>query len=149
MPRDVEQPQIEYHCPTCRQEGHHTIQPPEQHRQDSLPGLLADAHQQDDSDGEVTISEKIRAFIQNIQGRKIIVLGDGHCLRRCIGKLMGLHPGEIVRYMRNKCKQMVDNQEKLLVESDYGWYTNMAYGNRSWDNILPTTFGNSHQSTPT
>ena len=135
MPRDVEQPQIEYHCPTCRQEGHHTIQPPEQHRQDSLPGLLADAHQQDDSDGEVTISEKIRAFIQNIQGRKIIVLGDGHCLRRCIGKLMGLHPGEIVRYMRNKCKQMVDNQEKLLVESDYGWYTNMAYGNRSWDNI--------------
>jgi hypothetical protein len=84
--------------------------------------------------------EQIQIFILKvIKGKVVGVHPDGHCLRRSIGKNHNLHPGEVIKYMRNKCMKMQQQNKKMKIESDDGWYTKPANRPAEWDKIKSNT----------
>lgn len=84
--------------------------------------------------------EQIQVFILNVIKCKVVsVHPDGHCLRRSIGKNHNLHPGEVIKYMRNKCRKMQQQNKKMKIESDDGWYTKTANRPAEWDKIKSNT----------
>jgi hypothetical protein len=48
---------------------------------------------------------------------------DGHCLRRAIGKVHGLHPGKIVYFMRRKCENMILTNSRMKCRDTVDWYS--------------------------
>ena len=57
-----------------------------------------------------------------INGSTTGVTGDGHCLRRSLGKLWDMHPGEVIGKMREGARYIQQNAGKLKIESNEEWY---------------------------
>ena len=67
-----------------------------------------------------------------IRGKVAFALGDGHCLRRSIGKTEFMSPGEVVQQLQRKCLEMIKERKVMQIESDIGWYLGIAYPNPAW-----------------
>ena len=62
----------------------------------------------------------VTRFIENgLRGRIVTTPPDGHCLRRAIGKICNLrpgqaiqylHPGQVVQYLAKKCQKILDQE---------------------------------------
>ena len=69
-----------------------------------------DSH--DTNEGEITgqiknISVAMEHTIEHVIKKQVIsVLPDGFCLFRALGKNHNIHPGEVIKYMKNKCIKM-------------------------------------------
>ena len=90
--------------------------------EDGIPDLLI----------QVT-SQEVVSHIQNtVKGEIVAALGDGHCLRRSLGKITNISPGEVVRKMQQKSREMRENNEKMRIESDSSWYEKAANPETIW-----------------
>ena len=57
----------------------------------------------------VDIPNNITQFIENeFKGRIVTTHPDGHCVRRAIRKIWNLHPGQVIKYMGEKCKKLME-----------------------------------------
>ena len=82
------------------------------------------------------VQQHIRNFIHcDIKGKIIWVLGDGHCLRRAIGKVYRISPGEVIEQIRRKCTRMLASKQKMYIESDTEWYKTCVNRPAKWDKI--------------
>jgi hypothetical protein len=87
--------------------------------------------------GAVTdVPDIVRAFVKRtLHGEMLYTHPDGHCLRRSIGKIYGIHPGEVIQHMREKCSDMINNAQFLSMESDEEWYKMVRDRPEQWNNI--------------
>jgi hypothetical protein len=60
---------------------------------------------------------------------------DGYCLFRALGKNHGIHPGEFIKYMKNKCIKMLKTNRKMALESNEIWYKKWANKNKEWTEL--------------
>jgi hypothetical protein len=81
----------------------------------------------------------ITTFIATINGSTIGVRGDRHCLRRSLGKLWDMHPGEVIRKMREGARHLQQNDGKLKIESSEEWYECTINRPRQWCDIQSNT----------
>ena len=81
----------------------------------------------------------ITTFLATINGRTIWVRGDGHCLRRALGKLWEMQPGEVIQKTREGIRYLQLNAGKLRIESNGDWYKIMINRPEQWDNIQSNT----------
>jgi hypothetical protein len=82
------------------------------------------------------VQQSVSNFVQNTLHEKILYTHpDGHCLRRPIGKIYGMHPGEVIQYMRKKCKKMIDNDQRLYIEGNESWYEAVRDRPKEWNTI--------------
>ena len=58
-------------------------------------------------------------------------LGDGHCLRRSLGKIENVRPGIIVKKMKTYCENALQTKTKLYIDSKQ-WYQKMANPPETW-----------------
>ena len=49
----------------------------------------------------------IRFIEKDLRGRIVTTHPDGHCVRRAIGKIWNLHPGQVKQYLAKKCQKNV------------------------------------------
>ena len=68
----------------------------------------------------------LSTFIATLKATTIGVQGDGHCLRRALGKLWNMQPGEVIHKMREGARHLQHNSGKLYLESDEEWYNTTA-----------------------
>ena len=83
---------------------------------------------------DVTIN--IECFISSIYGRIVYTHPDGHCLRRAMAKIWNLQPGQLVRYLRNKCTKMIKAETYLKCQSDAAWYATVENRPAQWDELV-------------
>ena len=73
------------------------------------------------------IPNNITQFIENeLKGRIVTTHPDGHCVRRAIGKIWNLHPGQVIEYMGEKCKKLMEQNIMTEWENEVEWYQTMA-----------------------
>ena len=95
----------------------------------------------DTIDGQITgliqeISVEMEYTIEHIiKGKIISAHPDGHCLFRALGKNHCINPGEVIKYMKNKCIQMMDKKQKMYIESNDDWYKKMATKTKKWTDL--------------
>ena len=102
---------------------------------------LSSLRSHDTKDGYVTglihdMTVHMEHTIEHVIKRQIVsVHPDGYCLFRALGKNHSIHPGMVIKYMKNKCKQMIRSNDKMKLESNAGWYTKWANKTKEWTNI--------------
>ena len=74
-------------------------------------------------------------FLADIRGVINGTLEDGHCLRRALGKLWGMQPGQVIRKIREGGAHLRLHRGKLRIESDDKWYKSICDRPSEWDNI--------------
>ena len=74
-------------------------------------------------------------FLADIRGVTNGTLEDGHCLRRALGKLWGMQPGQVIRKIREGGEHFRLHRGKLRIESDDSWYKSICDRPSEWDNI--------------
>ena len=90
--------------------------------------------------GRIYASNTITStFIATIKGSTTGTRGDGHCLRRSLGKLWGMHPGEVISKMREGARYLQQNEGKLRIESNDEWYERVINRPKEWDDIQTYT----------
>ena len=60
---------------------------------------------------------------------------DGHCLRRALGKLWDMQPGQVIQKIREGGEHLRLHHGKLVIESDDNWYKDICNRPSEWDNI--------------
>jgi len=114
------------------------IRSKQQHAIQTEPWILG-TH--DIIDGQITgliqeISVEMEYTIEHIiKGKIISAHPDGHCLFRALGKNHCINPGEVIKYMKNKCIQMMDKKQKMYIESNDDWYKKMATKTKKWTDL--------------
>ena len=69
------------------------------------------------------ISPFMEHTIENVIKKQITsAIPDGYCLFRALGKNHGIHPGEVIKYIKNKCKKMLKTKRNMALESNKNWY---------------------------
>ena len=81
----------------------------------------------------------LSTFIATLKATTIGVQVDGHCLRRALGKLWNMQPGEVIHKMREGARHLQQNSGKLYIESDGEWYNITKNRPAHWDNIQTNT----------
>merc|ERR1711966_356232 len=82
------------------------------------------------------MSVQLEHTIEHVIKRHIAsVHPDGYCLFRALGKNHSIHPGMVAKYMKNKCRQMIQTNSKMKLESNEGWYKKWANKTKEWTNI--------------
>ena len=81
----------------------------------------------------------LTTFMATINGSTAGVRGDGHCLRRSLGKLWDMHPGEVIGKMREGARYIQQNAGKLKIESNEEWYECVINRPSQWDSIQTNT----------
>ena len=61
----------------------------------------------------------------------LYALGDGHCLRRSLGKIENISPGEVVRKMKTYCENVLNTQTTLYID-EHAWYHRLANPPDHW-----------------
>ena len=61
----------------------------------------------------------------------LYALGDGHCLRRSLGKIENISPGEVVRKMKTYCENVLNTQATLYINGQV-WYHQLANPSDHW-----------------
>ena len=61
----------------------------------------------------------------------LYALGDGHCLRRSLGKIEIVSPGEVVRKMKTYCENVL-NTQATLYKDGHAWYRRLANPPDHW-----------------
>ena len=61
----------------------------------------------------------------------LYALGDGHCLRRSLGKIENISPGEVVRKMKTYCENVLNTQTTLYID-EHVWYHRLANPPDHW-----------------
>ena len=61
----------------------------------------------------------------------LYALGDGHCLRRSLGKIENISPGEVVAKMKMYCQNVLDTQTILYIDGQE-WYHRLANPPDHW-----------------
>ena len=74
-------------------------------------------------------------FLADIRGVTNGTLEDGHCLRRALGKLWGMQPGQVIRKIREGGEHLRLHRGKPRIESDDKWYKSICDRPSEWDNI--------------
>jgi hypothetical protein len=155
MPSNVQDTHVIWRCHLCETE-HGPTRPTQQTanttpQTTSLPPPRTQAPLEplgdDDSDttGRITPELGIQRIFTKIGKHTVITIHtDGHCLRRAIAKLNMLHPGQVVRYIRRKCEDILLKGQRLHMEPDITWYEKYIQRAPSFENILnnrvsPTT----------
>ena len=98
-----------------------------------------DSH--DTNEGEITgqiknISVAMEHTIEHVIKKQVIsVLPDGFCLFRALGKNHNIHPGEVIKYMKNKCIKMIKKHSKMKLENNVLWYTKWANTSQEWTEL--------------
>jgi len=71
------------------------------------------------------ISVQMEHTIEHVIKKQITsAIPDGYCLFRALGKDHGMHPGEVIKYMKNKYVKMLETNRKIALESNEIWYKN-------------------------
>jgi hypothetical protein len=65
-------------------------------------------------------------FLADIRGVTNGTLKDGHCLRRALGKLWDMQPGQVIRKIRAGGEHFRLHRGKLRIESDDSWYNTIC-----------------------
>jgi hypothetical protein len=74
--------------------------------------------------------------IEHVIKRQVTsVLPDGYCLFRALGKNHCIHPGEVTKYMKNKCMRMIQTNSKMTQENNTIWYTKWANKTKEWTEL--------------
>merc|ERR1711966_321499 len=82
------------------------------------------------------MSVQLEHTIEHVIKRHIAsVHPDGYCLFRALGKNHSIHPGMVAKYMKNKCRQMIQTNSKMKLESNEGWYKKWANKTKEWTHI--------------
>ena len=95
----------------------------------------------DTNEGEITgqiknISVAMEHTIEHVIKKQVIsVLPDGFCLFRALGKNHNIHPGEVIKYMKNKCIKMIKKHSKMKLENNVLWYTKWANTSQEWTEL--------------
>ena len=84
-------------------------------REAHITGLIQEISIQMEHTIENAIKEQITSAIP-----------DGYCLFRALGKNHGIHPGEVIKYIKNKCKKMLKTKRNMALESNENWYKKWA-----------------------
>ena len=80
--------------------------------------------------------EYVTRFIEkDLRGRIVTTHPDGHCVRRAIGKIWNLHPGQVIQYLAKKCQKMLDQELTTQWESNVEWYEKTANRLSEWGEI--------------
>ena len=74
-------------------------------------------------------------FLETIQGETKGTPEDGHCLRRALGKLWDMQPGQVIQKIREGGEHLRLHHGKLVIESDDDWYKDICNRPSEWDNI--------------
>ena len=65
------------------------------------------------------ISIEMEHTMEHVIKRQIIsVHPGGYCIFRALGKNHCMHPGEVTKYMKNKCIKMIKTKQKMVQESN-------------------------------
>ena len=81
------------------------------------------------------INTELIKFLPDIREMTKGTLEDGHCLRRELGKLWDMQPGQVIRKVREEGEHLRLHQGKLRIECDDGWYESICGRPSEWDNI--------------
>ena len=95
----------------------------------------------DTNEGKTTgliqdISVEMEHTIEHVIKRQVTsVLPGGYCLFRALGKNHCIHPGEVTKYMKNKCIRMIQTNSKMKQENNIRWYTKWANKTKEWTEV--------------
>ena len=90
-------------------------------RETQITGLIQD------------ISPFLEHTIENVIKKQITsTIPDGYGLFRALGKNHGIHPGEVITYIKNKCKKMLQTKRNMALESNENWYKQWANKKKEW-----------------
>ena len=82
------------------------------------------------------VPEYVTRFIEkDLRGRIVTTHPDGHCVRRAIGKIWNLHPGQVIQYLATKCQKMLDQELTTQWERNVEWYEKTANRPREWGEL--------------
>ena len=82
------------------------------------------------------VPEYVTRFIEkDLRGRIVTTHPDGHCVRRAIGKIWNLHPGQVIQYLAKKCQKMLDQELTTQWERNVEWYKKTANRPSEWGEI--------------
>ena len=158
MPNNVQEPRVIWRCQECIRETGPTqcsfavyttkqieedikskIRKSKQRHTTQIDLRILGTH--DTSEGHITgliqeISTNMELTIEHVIKRQITsVHPDGFCLFRALGKNHHIQPGEVARYMKNKCIHMITNKMKMALESNERWYTQWANKTKEWTEL--------------
>ena len=79
------------------------------------------------------IPDNDTTFIENeLKGRTFTTHPNGHCVRRATGKIWNLHPGQVKKYMGEKCNKIMEQNIMTEWENEVEWYQTMANRPEEW-----------------
>jgi hypothetical protein len=73
--------------------------------------------------------------MNDIKRQVISVHTGGYCIFRALGKNHCIHPGEVTKYMKNKCIRMIQTNSKMTQENNTIWYTKWANKTKEWTEL--------------
>ena len=81
-------------------------------------------------------NRQLTRFMAHIKGETKGTLEDGHCLRRALGKVWGIQPGQVVSELCEGGEHITKHGGKLKKECDNAWYENIQHRPDHWRNII-------------
>jgi hypothetical protein len=86
--------------------------------------------------GKIRATNKtVTSFLAQIKGETLGTLEDGQCLRRALGKLWNIPPGQVIGKLAEGSEHVVRHKGKLKLESRAEWYNTVQNRPPHWYNI--------------
>ena len=133
MPIKFADRRVVWRCTACEEEESHAQKKNNKQQQRTRQNLQR--QKKDKTTGRVEeVPEYVTRFIEkDLRGRIVTTHRDGHCVRRAIGKIWNLHPGQVIQYLAKKCQKMLDQELTTQWESNVEWYEKTANRPSEWE----------------
>ena len=153
MPINFADRRVVWRCTACEEEDGKTQCPYSKFKATYKRKIVNDKNKQDKiyndkrkgktTGGVEDVPEYVTKFIESdLRGRIVTTHPDGHCVRRAIGKIWNLHPGQVIQYLATKCQKMLDQEITTQWERNVEWYEKTANRPNEWrelKNNVPKT----------
>jgi hypothetical protein len=83
----------------------------------------------------IATNSSVISFLGQIKGETLGTLEDGQCLRRALGKLWNIEPGQVIDKLEEGSAHIVRHKGKLKLESKDEWYDTVQNRPAHWHNI--------------